>query len=517
MQQAPIVLIAGLGLSAILSIYLASYAQLHAKVIGAREVSFIMLAVAIYSLGYIIEISQSNIDRILLAIDLEYAGLSFLPSLLMVFALRVIHGKPLSKSVLAGLLLIPTLTLLIVLTQRHHSLYYINPHVVYSGLFPALSFERGPWYYIYLVFQQICAMSAIALLVRQSLHQEKRKRKQTITIAVGALVPVLSGTLYYLGFIPYHLDVGPFSFTITGVIFAIAVFRMGFLELVPAARELAMDAINDALIVVDGDCIVQDFNQAALKLPGIKRISIGVSLLDGDSIGKHIQSLLKHEVEQLEFSIKLKDAGKRWYQAKAYQVRNHQNRIYGMAILIRDVTETARLLKKLSYQANVDGLTGILNRRELMQQGEKEIETAFKSDMSLGVILIDLDHFKKINDTHGHVIGDEVLKSVVTCLRRGLRSIDVFGRYGGEEFLVLLPGVDAKILRVIAERLRKGVQDHDFRVNGIEIRLTASFGTYTYDPKIVGSIISIEKILAAADRALYKAKANGRNQVACSS
>jgi diguanylate cyclase (GGDEF)-like protein len=175
------------------------------------------------------------------------------------------------------------------------------------------------------------------------------------------------------------------------------------------------------------------------------------------------------------------------------------------------------LLKKLSYQANVDGLTGVLNRRELMQQGEKEIEAAFKSDIPLGVILIDLDHFKMINDTHGHIVGDEVLKSVVTCLRGGLRSIDVIGRYGGEEFLLLLPGVDAKNLAVVAERLRKGIQDHDFKIKKAKVKLTASFGIYIYEPKMTESIISIEKMLAAADRALYKAKANGRNQIACSS
>ena len=517
MQQAPIVLIIGLGLSAVLSVYLASYAQLHAKVIGAREINILLLCVTVYSLGYIIEISYSSIDKILMAINLEYMGLALLPSMLMIFALHIVHGKPVSKGVVAGLFVIPGITLLIVFTQRYHSLFYIDPHVDYSGLFPALSFKRGLWYYVYHVFQQISAFSAIGLLVRHALRQEKRKRTQTITLAVGALVPVLSGTLYYFGFVPYHLDVGPFSFTITGVIFAIAVFKMGFLELVPAARELAMDAINDALIVVDGDNYVQDFNQAALKLPGIGNMNIGAYLMDGNSIGKYLQPLLGQKAEQVEFSIKTKDTGKRWYQARAYQVRNHQNQIYGMAILIQDVTEAARLLKKLSFQANVDGLTGILNRRELMQQCEKEIEVSYKSDVPLGVILIDLDHFKKINDTYGHVVGDEVLKSVVTCLRSGLRSIDILGRYGGEEFLILLPGVDVNNLFIVAERLRKGIQDHDFLIDGIKVKLTASFGIHIYEPNMADTEKSIEKMLVAADRALYKAKADGRNQIACSS
>lgn len=517
MQQAPIVLIMGLGLSALLSAYLASYAQLHAKVFGARDICYLLLGVAVYSLGYAIEISHTDIENILMAINLEYIGLVFLPSLLMFFALHIVRGKSVSKGVMAGLLLIPVITLVIVFTQRHHNLFYINPHVVDSDLFSALSFERGLWYYVYIVFQQACALSAVVLLTKHALHQEKRKRKQTIMIVIGALVPITSGMAYYLGFIPYKLDVGPFSFTITGVIFAITIFKMGFLELVPAARELAMDAIKDALIVVDGENIIQDFNQAALKLPGGGKIKIGDSLEDISSLDEYLQPLLKSEVEQIEFSNEYKDNGKRYYQARAYQVRNHQNHIYGMAILVQDVTDTARLLRKLSYQANVDGLTGILNRRELMQQAEKEIEISCKSNIPLGIILIDLDHFKNINDTYGHIVGDEVLKKVVVCLRSGLRSIDILGRYGGEEFLILLPGVDVEKSLIVAERLRKEIQDHDFLINGVKVKLTASFGIHVNKPETDGLDVSIEKILAAADRALYKAKVAGRNQVACSS
>ena len=514
MQQSPVILSIGLGLSALLSTYLASHARTHSRATGAREAGFLLLCVALYSLGYAVEILLTDVEKILMVINLEYSGIVFLAPLLMLLVLHIVHGKPASKVFTAGLLIIPCLTLLIVCTQKHHNLYYINPRVVTSGFFPALTFERGIWYYVHVVFEQFCALIAIILLVRHAIHLEKRQKKQIIMIIVGSLVPTICGIVYYLGFIPNNLDTGPFSFTITGIIFSIAVFKMGFLELVPAARELAMDAINDALIVVDEDQILQDYNQAARDLPGMGAIRIGDSLISNDTIGEQLQPLLDKETQQIEFAMDTRSTGKRIYQACAYQVGNNQKQPSGMAILIRDITENTVLMKKLQYQANVDGLTGILNHRELMQQGEKEIELSCSSGMPLGIILIDLDHFKQINDKYGHLVGDEVLKGVVTCLRSGLRSVDILGRYGGEEFIILLPGVGIKTSLVVAERLRKEIQDCDFLISEKKIKLTASFGVYAYEDAEGQENTKLKALIDAADRALYQAKVKGRNKVA---
>lgn len=514
MQQAPTILVISLGLSALLSIYMASHVRLHARTPAAREAAFLLFGVALYTLGAAIEVSRFDLDGILMAVSLEYIGIAFLPALLMLFTLHYIHGESASKLVTFFLLLIPSITVVVVFTQKYHNLYYANPYVDHSGLYPVIVFERGIWYYIHSVFEQFCAFSAIGLLVVKTFRSEKRLKKQTILMVIGSLIPVLSTLLYYFGLIPYNIDPAPFAFTVTGVIYAIIIFRTDLFELVPAARELALDAISEAFVVVDEEGILQDINEAALNLPGAEKIKIGDCLVDNKLLGKFLLPLLQDKQESVEFSPINSNTEKRHYHAKAYKIYKKQGYLDGIAILITDVTQTTRLLKKLSYQANVDGLTGILNRRELMQQAANEIETSHRSGLSLGIILIDLDFFKHINDKYGHVAGDEVLKQVTACFRKRLRGIDILGRYGGEEFVILLPGADIDNSLRVAERLREDMAGCNLVVKAEKITLTASFGVHAMQAK---KNTTITELLAIADRALYQAKANGRNQVARSS
>ena len=128
----------------------------------------------------------------------------------------------------------------------------------------------------------------------------------------------------------------------------------------------------------------------------------------------------------------------------------------------------------------------------------------------MSVLFIDIDWFKKINDTHGHACGDECLRAVAVALRGGLRPGDTLGRYGGEEFLVLLPEQDGAAARVVAERLREAVERMPMPWQGETLRLTASIGLASRRP----SDADAQKLLARADKALYRAKHEGRNRVA---
>jgi diguanylate cyclase (GGDEF)-like protein len=130
----------------------------------------------------------------------------------------------------------------------------------------------------------------------------------------------------------------------------------------------------------------------------------------------------------------------------------------------------------------------------------------------LSVVLCDFDHFKEINDTHGHLAGDAVLREGAAVLRKCLRSTDLLGRYGGEEFLAVLPQVDLGSARMAAERLRVGLEKNPVRLaGGIEVRVTASFGVADRD-ELAGAP-SGDLLVSLADRRLYDAKAAGRNRV----
>jgi diguanylate cyclase (GGDEF)-like protein len=172
--------------------------------------------------------------------------------------------------------------------------------------------------------------------------------------------------------------------------------------------------------------------------------------------------------------------------------------------------ETVSLVEKVKQMANTDELTGILNRRGINGYGRHDVEVAARLNQPLSAILLDLDHLKKINDSFGHSVGDEVIREVVKKCKDNIREIDLLGRYGGDEFLLLLIGSTIDQAAVIAERLRKLVEQDAVQTEAGNLNMTSSLGV-TATPPAPGLI---DKLIATADAALYQAKNNGRNQVA---
>lgn len=163
----------------------------------------------------------------------------------------------------------------------------------------------------------------------------------------------------------------------------------------------------------------------------------------------------------------------------------------------------------LREQATRDSLTHLWNRHAIWDILTREIARSAREDVPLGLVLGDLDHFKRINDTYGHIAGDAVLRHVATRLANSVRSYDAVGRYGGEEFLVILPGCDGQAALLTADRLRTNLVSEPIAFESNSIEMTASFGV-TSLPR--GTSASPENLLQRADVALYRAKEAGRNR-----
>ena len=176
------------------------------------------------------------------------------------------------------------------------------------------------------------------------------------------------------------------------------------------------------------------------------------------------------------------------------------------------VLDNARLSQRLHELSTLDGLTRQLNHRVIYDRLTEELERARRYRYPLSVVLCDFDHFKLVNDTYGHLAGDAVLREGAATLRRCLRVTDLLGRYGGEEFLAVLPQVDLGAACVAAERLRQGLENHVLRLpGGAEVRITGSFGAASRDE--LAASPSSDLLVSLADRRLYEAKAAGRNCV----
>jgi diguanylate cyclase (GGDEF)-like protein len=168
-----------------------------------------------------------------------------------------------------------------------------------------------------------------------------------------------------------------------------------------------------------------------------------------------------------------------------------------------------KLNQKLESIATIDGLTSVLNRRGLEDAAVKMQDICKRINLSMAVLLIDIDHFKKVNDTYGHLAGDDVLKHLASVVAGILRSSDVLGRYGGEEFCAFLPNTTEGDAIGLAERIRAGVEASPLKLNLENIKITVSIGV----ADSVRAGYDFKGLVATADSAMYGAKNSGRNRV----
>lgn len=183
----------------------------------------------------------------------------------------------------------------------------------------------------------------------------------------------------------------------------------------------------------------------------------------------------------------------------------------GRVWTFHDISEERRLEEELRELASTDYLTGALNRRAFELGFRSELERARRHKIALCLVMIDLDHFKRVNDTHGHQAGDIVLKETTSRIAYALRDSDIFGRLGGEEFGILLPHTGLEHAVEVAERLRATIARDPIDVGGVSLVATASLGVTGYRPETDDLTAMIKR----ADAALYAAKAGGRDRVVC--
>jgi diguanylate cyclase (GGDEF)-like protein len=504
-----IVLIAASGVSA----GMAAAAWRRRRIPVALPFTGLLACTALYSFGYALELASGSLPGMLFWNRIQYLGISFIPAFWMILAIRYTgRDFPLLRPLVAGLFVLSALTLLLDLTSPLHHFFYRSVGVSGDGPFPVIVLEKGFWYWIHVAYINLSLLSGNALLFRAFRKSVAPYRDQVAFMMAGSALPWLGFLLYLLGLGPRGLDLTPFAFALAGPFIAWGTFRFRILNLVPVARESVFESLSDGAVILDNQDRIIDFNPAAaLVLRKLERRSIGRPL--GEVLQGHREILELFSVAGPQAATIRVGEGdsRRSFRAKTSPIFGRKNRLLGRSLILHDTTEQVRMTEKLRIFATIDDLTGAFNRRYFMELGGKEISRARRYGRALSLVILDLDHFKRINDTWGHESGDCVLKATGKAIRGILRETDHFGRLGGEEFAILLPETPLDSARFVAERLRLVIESNRVRVSkGEDVGITASIGVAGLEE--VGDE-RLDDLIRAADLAMYKAKDAGRDRI----
>lgn len=280
--------------------------------------------------------------------------------------------------------------------------------------------------------------------------------------------------------------------------------RLSFLEyeVVSATRgEEALEKVSQN----PPDLILLD-----VMLPGLDGYEVARRIKGDDSL-PFIPIILVTARDSTQDKVTGLDAGAEDYLTKPINFPELEARVRSMLRIKRLQDQLESYTQELERLSISDGLTGLFNHRHIHELLEAEFERSSRSHDSIGVAMFDLDNFKQVNDTYGHQAGDRVLKVMAEILRDTAREVDMLGRYGGEEFIAVLPETELQEAAVFADRVRERVEQRKFEVgNGKYIGMTLSAGVATYPSQGVGDP---HQLVDWADRALYAAKRGGRNRI----
>lgn len=515
-----------LSFTAIISLLIAIVAWERRSTPVSQPFFLLVLAVSAYATVAALEAGAVSLAGKVFWSTLEYVCSGSVITLFLIFAVSFTQQTVwLTRRKLLLLWLPPLFNVLLVSTNHWH-------HWVWTNFLPGpsgsnmINYEHGVGFFWVMGWAYTYGLLAAGILIKSVFGASVLHRHQAMMILLGAIVPVIGSSVYMLGLAPVGLNITPMSFMFTSLIYAATLFRFRLLDLVPTARNLLIERMNDGVICLDAKHRVVDINPAAEHLLQTTNICIGqrIDQILPPEVINHLCS-----VEEFKLDITLPAAIDRYIELQVTVLHDRAQTFIGKLLVLRDVTQQQQaalnlqkanqqlqnqlleiqlLQNELREQAIRDGLTGLFNRRYFEETLLNELSRAQRKNYPVAVLLIDIDYFKKINDSFGHACGDCVLRALAKLFHNSIRSSDVACRYGGEEFVLALPDMSLEQAYHRAEEMRLTFQALQVRYDDRMISATFSCGIAIFPT--YG--ITTHQLLRNADKALYLAKAEGRNQ-----
>lgn len=498
-------------LAGVLSLFLSffTYFKLRANP-GAKPFLVVTILSSVFSFLYVFEITSTTLEDIKFWLSLEYLVMPFIPAFILLMCFEYV-GRKLHSWVYHVIFSVPCITIFMHATNELHNLYYTSVKLRTDTPFPIVTFEYGVFFYFHSLYLFLCFVISIITLLPQLKRGVFIFRMQIITMIAGLIFPIVANYFYLNDLSPYGIDLGPVSMSLSFIFHTLALLSFKMFNVVPIYRGTVFERMKEGVIVLNNDDVILDYNQAmTLIIPTLTMSFIGKPLRLVVSGNKRLDEVIVHG-EDCDYEM-IKDGRGSHFQVQFSNVTDRNNtRIVAKIISFVDITEKIQLQEKLKELASIDGLTQVFNRSFFMNQSEEHLKRLVTGER-VSLIMFDIDHFKKVNDTFGHEAGDLVLSHVAKVAKSILNGTNIIGRYGGEEFVIMLPNTSLEEAYSLSNSLRVKVSESPILIKNTRIQVTLSLGVSTEQIASDDNIDKmIRELMNKADQALYKAKRKGRN------
>ncbi len=503
---------------------------------GQLAMVFTFLALAFWGFGYAMLIVSRELELKIFWLRVENIGIVPQSLFWFIFALQYYRqDKRAPIGLISALSIIPLISLVVIFSDNWIHYYYKSIELLHPNGGP-LKLQRGALYWALFVEVYLLELAAVVLLLRRFIVYRSIYRKQMALLITAIFIPWAANIYFQLAprlslpaWMVTSLDVTPLAFTASAALISAAIFGLKLFDLIPIARHRVLEYIPQMVFVVDAEDRLLDINETGQKWLG-KPVGQMLGQLMTDALSSWPE-LIQHYQNRFESREEIHIPGNpaRTLEIAIFPIYN-RHKIEGRVIVAHDITnrinlenelkeanqslktqiaEIQILREKLEEQAIRDPLTGVYNRRFLAETLDTELAQSTKNSTPVSVMILDIDHFKKFNDTYGHKCGDIVLQALAKQLVAEARRGDVVCRYGGEEFTILMPNLSLEAAYERADKWRKNFAATLVEFEGQLLSTTFSAGVACFP--IHGT--TGEAILQAADHVLYESKHKGRNQV----
>jgi diguanylate cyclase (GGDEF)-like protein len=487
---------------------MSAYAFAHRKIHGAAEVCLLCIFAIIWTAGSFFEMQAAGLEQKIFWRDVQQLGVFGLPLYTVRFAAAYTMSRRIKHFVWAATVLSILTVLLIWTNPTHHIMrsgYVLDDSAVFGLTLVVNSTMTGM---LLVAYNFSLPLFAILMLLNFARKLAPGFRRQVYWIVISFLATFLAAFLKtaFLERMGIYIHISVLYIPCVIILF-LSLFRFSFFRLSPIARDKVFEVISQGILVMDKNDIILEANSAALHAVR-EYFEFG-----GTPVGSRLQDIFADPSigpaakecgeQRKEIALCLK-TGDVYLSLDFYPLGSNHD---GAVMIINNITGQRLYEMQLREQADMDPLTGVLNRSGFEQAYSRMRAALYDKKQSLSLFMVDLDHFKTINDTFGHAMGDKVLKHFAVLLRSSLREEDLIGRIGGDEFAVLLPNLRKADAARIAERIRRNVDETRLAEESGLICFTVSIGISEDE----GSDSPLHDILTQADSALYQAKHQDRN------